>query len=164
MLSLIARAIKKSTGLKLKKKVPLKSACQIRIKERVLIILSKKEILEKWRARVFTIKKKAQGNSLLLRAFFSDKKIIVFYNRIIRFLIEWSRAVSNFSLSQKLAYLFRKSCAQTLAIKHKKTVSWVYKKFGREISIVNFFLVRKNLVLNSKERGLTNFFFFKALF
>jgi hypothetical protein len=101
---------------------------------------------------VHPFKSKAQGNAKL--NFLRDDEIVSKYNSAIHGLLNWYSGAGNFIKILGLGMLLRKSCAITLANKHKKSVHWVYSTYGSEIQVPTG--PKKNLSLISRHQ-ISNF-------
>jgi Type II intron maturase len=83
---------------------------------------------------IHPMKNKSVGNSAL--NFYADSVIVVYINSLIFSILSWYSGVDNFSKVKSLVQLLRKSCILTLANKHKKSVSWVYTAYGRDVGVL----------------------------
>jgi hypothetical protein len=101
----------------------------------VQILAPLKNILNNLRVQGFLhhIKKRPCSNRLFL--LYSDFEIIKVYSELIYGLLYYYRAVDNFRNVKSLIFHLRKSCILTLSRKHKKSLSWVYERYGEDISI-----------------------------
>ena len=80
---------------------------------------------------------------------FEDKLIVNRYSSIIRGLLNYYQPANQYSDMWPIVSILRKSCALTLADKHKlKTASKVYKKFGPNIKITNRLVPSNSTVLH----------------
>lgn len=101
---------------------------------------------------IHPIRERAIGNMAL--GFHTDQEIISHYNARIKGILNWYSGAGNFAKLKGLAQLLRKSCALTLANKHKKSANWVYTVYGSEISVDNckktISLITRSAILNHK--------------
>lgn len=88
--------------------------------------LSEKGFLN-WRS------KKAWGNPGLIS--WKDAEILFIYAIVIHALLSYYRNVTNLNRVSNLVNNLRQSCVLTLAWKHKKSKSWVYKVYGYNLKI-----------------------------
>ena len=82
---------------------------------------------------IHPIKDRAVGNVHL--KLYSDAEIVRHYNSVIYALLQWFSGAGNLSKIKGLAQLLLKSCALTLANKHKKNLYWVYNVYGSDIKV-----------------------------
>lgn len=83
---------------------------------------------------IHPVKNRSISNSSL--GFYADSVVVVYINSLIFSILNWYSGVDNFSKVKSLVQLLRKSCILTLANKHKKSVSWVYTVFGRDVGVL----------------------------
>ena len=83
---------------------------------------------------IHPMKNKSVSNSSL--SFYADSVIVSYINSLIFSILSWYSGVDNFNKVKSLVQLLRKSCILTLANKHKKSVSWVYTVYGRDIGVL----------------------------
>lgn len=54
---------------------------------------------------------------------------------LISGMLNWYSGVDNFHKVKNLVQLLRKSCILTLATKHKKSMSWIYTVYEKEVIV-----------------------------
>jgi len=67
----------------------------------------------------------------------SDGEIITYYSLISRGLLNYYNPADNFSSLKGIIEILRRSCALTLAFKHKKSLFWVYNTYTENIQIAS---------------------------
>lgn len=123
---------KESVGIKQTKMVAINQA-----QLRVPVQLKLQRLVEKGFA---TKRKNGTYRATSVRKFasFEDKLIVNRFSSVIRGLLNYYKPANQYSDMWPVVALLRKSCALTLADKHKlKTAAKVYKKFGPNLKITN---------------------------
>ncbi len=120
--------------IKLAELLALESAIKSSLR-RVTVNASVGEVFAKLRLKgyIHPIKDRAVGNVHL--KLYSDAEIVRHYNSVIYSLLQWFSGAGNLSKIKGLAHLLLKSCALTLANKHKKNFYWVYNVYGSDIKV-----------------------------
>jgi hypothetical protein len=116
------------------------------------------EVFAKLRLKgyIHPIKDRAVGNVYL--NLYSDAEIVKHYNAVIHSLLQWFSGAGNLSKVKGLAQLLLKSCAPTLANKHKKNLFWVYNVYGSDIKVnlgeglKKVCLITRSEILNSPNK------------
>ena len=92
-----------------------------------------KTIIEKLVANKFYHfkRKRPIGNPSLSNL--SDVEIIQYYSNMMNGLLNYYRPADNFTSVKSVVEGLRRSCALSLAIKHKKNLKWSYHNFGLDI-------------------------------
>ena len=125
---------------------------------RVTVNAPIREVFAKLRLKgyVHPIKDRAIGNVYL--NLYSDAEIVKHYNSVIYSLLHWFSGVGNLAKVKGLAQLLLKSCALTLANKHKKNLFWVYNVYGSDIKVSqdesskDVCLITRSEILNSPNK------------
>lgn len=125
---------------------------------RVTVNAPIREVFAKLRLKgyVHPIKDRAIGNVRL--NLYSDAEIVKHYNSVIYSLLHWFSGVGNLAKVKGLAQLLLKSCALTLANKHKKNLFWVYNVYGSDIKVSqdesskDVCLITRSEILNSPNK------------
>jgi len=125
---------------------------------RVTVNAPIREVFAKLRLKgyVHPIKDRAIGNVHL--NLYSDAEIVKHYNSVIYSLLHWFSGVGNLAKVKGLAQLLLKSCALTLANKHKKNLFWVYNVYGSDIKVSqdesskDVCLITRSEILNSPNK------------
>jgi len=94
-----------------------------------------KTIIEKLASKKFYHfkRKKPIGNPSLSNL--SDVEIIQCYSNMMNGLLNYYRPADNFSSIKSVVEGLRRSCALSLAIKHKKNLKWSYHNYGLDIKV-----------------------------
>lgn len=94
-----------------------------------------KSIIEKLVSKKFYHSKRSKpiGNPSL--SHLSDVEIIQCYSSLMNGLLNYYRPADNFTSVKSIAEGLRRSCALSLAIKHKKNLKWSYNTYGLDIKI-----------------------------
>jgi len=116
------------------------------------------EIFAKLRLKgyIHPIKDRAVGNVHL--NLYSDAEIVKHYNSVTYSLLQWFSGAGNLSKVKGLAQLLLKSCALTLANKHKKSLFWVYNVYGSDLKVnlgeglKDVSLITRSEILNSPNK------------
>lgn len=72
-----------------------------------------------------------------------DNEIFERFDQIIKNIFSYYSGCFNQKGLYQLQYIFRFSCAKTLACKHKSTIRTVWKKYGSNLLINSFFFKKK---------------------
>jgi hypothetical protein len=83
---------------------------------------------------IHPVKNRSVRNSFL--SFYADSVVVAYINSLICSLLSWYSGADNFSKVKGLVLLLRKSCILSLANKHKKSISWVYTVYGRDVGVL----------------------------
>jgi hypothetical protein len=123
---------KEALGIKQVKMQAINSA-QLRIPVELLLIrLAEKGYATRRKNGTF------RATSVRKLSSFEDKLIVNLFSSVIRGIINYYKPANKFSDLWPVVAMLRKSCALTLADKHKlKTASQAYKKFGPNLKIKN---------------------------
>ena len=125
---------------------------------RVTVNAPIREVFAKLRLKgyIHPIKDRAVGNVHL--KLHSNAEIIRHYNSVIHSLLQWFSGAGNLPKVKGIAQLLLKSCALTLANKHKKNLFWVYNIYGSDIKVSlgknskDVSLVTRSEILNSPNK------------
>jgi hypothetical protein len=90
-------------------------------------------ILEKLRTIGFLHSSKIRPIALVKYVFSEDILIIRFFSSISYFMLTWFQKLDNFSSLEIILNLIKASCFLTLSRKHKKSLSWSYSLYTKEI-------------------------------
>ena len=66
---------------------------------------------------------------------FNDAEIVLCFSQIMSGMLNYYRPVDNLGEVKGLLEGLRRSCALTLAMKHKKSTDWVYNTYGEDIAV-----------------------------
>jgi hypothetical protein len=123
---------KEMDGIKQTKMVAINQA-QLRIPvQRILQRLVDKGFASKRKNGTY------RATSIRKYASFEDKLIVNRFSSVIRGLVNYYKPANQYSDLWSIVALLRKSCALTLADKHKlKTAAKAYKKFGPNLKVTN---------------------------
>lgn len=94
-----------------------------------------KSILKKLTLKKFYHSKRNKPIGNLSLSNLSDVEIIQCYANLMNGLLNYYRPADNFTSVKSVVEGLRRSCALSLAIKHKKNLKWSYDTYGLDISV-----------------------------
>lgn len=96
----------------------------------------------------------------------SDNEIFERFDQIIKHIFSYYSGCINKKGLYQLQYIFRFSCAKTLACKHKSTIRTVWKKYGSNLLTSSIFFNKTKLIslnFSNKNPYKKNFWYFNII-